>query len=530
MSNTPDLASHTAANNDVVTVSSLSCITSDVGGSELLPLSPFTALRYHFGMLMGVADFETEQGYHRAKMRIHNAWLHRAGVIWGFGVSVDADHGEIRVTPGLALDAAGHELHLEADACINVNAWIDDKKEKDANFDLKKEGFDVHVAIRFKPCLTRQVPALLEPCENASTGTAYSRVFETIEILLLPHSAPVPVYPYHRLRILFGLEAPLTITRAELDQLEAKEAANTLSNEERKKLQQVRQDREVVLAVEEIRALPAHDQRARWLHAFHRFAALDEIDLQPAKSADGARTLLFPGQDNEPVFLANISGLSLTESNGQWQLSGGTVDTSVRPSHVATTTIQDLLTGRLGEAEPPAADNGPRIYPDSVVLLTSTEIQFRINKIPHEASLKAAAFSVTSFDPSSGWTKSDVVNAAHGGAGTETVNLQLHQPVRGRVRLIVFGTGPTPLLGADLFPLAGAVGGPRGTMHDGNDFVHMQDFVAPEPEPEPGPEPEPEPESGETEREEVDGETTAERSTAEVSRGRGRIRRSRSAK
>jgi hypothetical protein len=44
------------------------------------------------------------------------------------------------------------------------------------------------------------------------------------------------------------------------------------------------------------------------------------------------------------------------------------------------------------------------------------------------------------------------------------------------VRLIAFGTGPTPLLGTDLAPLAGVVGGPKGSSHNGNDFVDMRDF------------------------------------------------------
>lgn len=478
MYNMPDLGSRSAAADGLVELASSSCVTSDLGGSELLPLSPFTALRYHFGMLLGVADFETDQGYHRAKMRLHNAWLHRAGVVWGFGVLADVDHGEVRVLPGLALDAAGHELHLEADACINVNEWFD-KHEKDAGFNLNRDSFDVCVAIRFKPCLTRQVPALLEPCENASTGTAYSRVAETIEILLMPGLAPDPIPPYHRLRVLFELEIPPPITQAEVDALKAKESAKTISADELAKLGQIRRDQEVLDALDKIRALAPQDQPAGLLQAFHRFAALDEMDLQPAKSEDGARTLLFPGRENEPVFLANISGLSLKKDDDNWKLSGGKVDTSVRPSHVATTTIQDLLCGsRLGTQAPaPAPDNGPRVDPDSVILLTSQAIEFRVDKDLHDASVKPGTFSVTSFESAGGWRRSDVVTASYSGSENNTVNLELNLPVSGRVRLIVYGTGATPLLGADLYPLAGAVGGPRGSLHNGNDFVYMKDFV-----------------------------------------------------
>jgi hypothetical protein len=307
MANTPDLTT---------------CLASDNGGGELLPLSPFYALRYHFGMLLGVDDFETEQAYHRAKMRLHNAWLHREGVVWGFDVRLDQNAGEIRVTPGLALDPAGHELHLEADACVNVGQWFD-KHREDPDFpdvDPDNPTFDAHVVIRFKACLTRQVPALMEPCSNGNAGTAYSRVFETVEILLRPNQAPPRVYPYHRLRLLFGLDEPRTEEGEVVDA-----------------------DQAVLDELANIQGLPAGQQVAARLKAFHRFAALDVIDLKPATSEDGARALLFPGRDDDPVTLANVTGVELTRQNDAWVLSGGTVDTSVRPSHVATSTLQDLL-------------------------------------------------------------------------------------------------------------------------------------------------------------------------------------------
>src|SRR6266550_6444194 len=203
MASMPDLATNLATDN---------------GGSELLPLSPFSSLNYHFGMLLGVDDFETEQAYHRAKMWLHNAWLHREGVVWGFGVTVDDDRGEIRVKPGLALDAAGHELHLDAEYCINVGEWFD-KHEKDPDFNLVPNSFEARVVLCFRACLNRQVPALMEPCDNGGTGTAYSRVRETLEILLLPNRAPKRVYPYHRLRLMFGLAEPETLEQAKLDEL-----------------------------------------------------------------------------------------------------------------------------------------------------------------------------------------------------------------------------------------------------------------------------------------------------------------------
>jgi hypothetical protein len=121
------------------------------------------------------------------------------------------------------------------------------------------------------------------------------------------------------------------------------------------------------------------------------------------------------------------------------------------------------------------------VVADSVILLTSKAIEFRVDKDLHGASVKPEAFSVSWFTTASGWQMSAIPIASYGGE-TNTVKLELDSDISGRVRLIAFGTGPTPLLGADLAPLAGAVGGPPGTTHEGHDFVFMKDFVAAEPE------------------------------------------------
>jgi hypothetical protein len=447
MAHTPDMAN---------------CVGGDNGLGELLPLSPYSALSYHFGMLLGVDDFETEQAYHRAKHRLHNAWLHREGVVWGFDVvanDADKEKGEIRVTSGLALDAAGHELHLEADACLNVAKWLE-KHENDPNLEVETNGDEkkiarAHVVIRFKACLTRQVPALMEPCNNAGTGTAYSRVFETVEILMIPGPPPVKDPPYHLLRLLFGLEPAGT-----------EEGGAVKAN-----------DQAVLDALAAIEALPEKDRPPALMAAFHRFAALDEIALKPAKSEDDARVLLFPGRDDEPVVLADITDLTLKKNNGNWILTGGNIDTAVRPSHVATTTIQDLLCGpAFGAAaeSPGGGAAGPQVDPASVKFVDATEIQFIVDKDLQLESVKPDGFSVTTFDSATGWQTFNVLKAGFD-AATKTVRVAVDGKMTGRVRLIVSGTGPTPLLGDDLVPLAGELGGPAGTEHDGHDFVHMQD-------------------------------------------------------
>ena len=435
MANTPDMAS---------------CLNTEGGRSELLPLSPFYALRYHFGMLLGVEDFETEQAYHRAKMRLHNAWLHREGVVWGFDVKIDKSREEIKVTPGLALDAAGHELHLEDEACLNVSEWFA-KHMKDEDLQIESSGdtvtFHAHVVVRFKACLTRQVPALSEPCDGSGSGTAYSRLFETVEILLLANPAPPRVYPYHRLRLLFGLEPP----RVEGE-------ANAVTEG----------DQEVLAALQNIRSLPEADQAAAYLEAFHRFAALDEIELKPATSEDGARTLLFPGREDDPVVLANVKGITLTKQNDKWVLTDGLVDTSVRPSHVATTTIQDLLCGMLPRGQ--AGEVGPRVDPSSVTI-SDTEVVLKFDQPLNPVSVTADAFSITVFDEASGWQSFTVSPAVD--AENQTVTLTPNEALsKNLTRVIARGTGPAPIIGANNLPIAGATTDPPAP--NGADFVMMR--------------------------------------------------------
>lgn len=425
----------------------------------LLPADPYTALSYHFGMLLGVDDFETDQSYHRGKHRLHNAWNHREGVLWGLGVSADNPSGEIRVDAGLALDAAGEELHLDAQACLSIGAWFD-AHQADAGFTpTATEGgfqFDAHVEISFRACLARQVPAMSEPCAGAAGDTAYSRVMEAVDIHLVPgaFTRPAPPSAYHRLRLLFGLEAPTTDTTTG---------------------KPVQGDQDVLDAINSVLAKPSAEQPAVFLDAFRRFAALDEIDLRPAADPDTpGSSLLFPAPDSTPIVLANVLGISITGQKGSWTLNAANVDNTIRPTQVATLAIEELLCGSLtGAAEASSDAGGPRIDPGQVTMAAGT-ITFPVTSALEAASAHPGAFSVTTFDDSTGWAAQAVTQATYTTA-TNTISLTVPSlQSEALARLIVSGTGPQPVLGANHIPLAGSIGGPPGSGNDGHDFVLMK--------------------------------------------------------
>jgi hypothetical protein len=423
------------------------------------PDSPFTALRYHFGMLLGVDDFTTEFAYHRGKMRLHDSWLHGSGLIWGLDVELVDDKREIAVEPGLALDPAGRELHLDVRCCMDIAAWFDehaDDVETRTNADGSIE-FDGRVELAFCACGTRPVPAIAGPCEGADVDTAYSRTYETVAIRFVPELAePVPA-PYPRLRLLFGLDDGVP---ADLD------------------------DRADVLAARaEVLALAPEAQPGRLLEHFRVFADLDTAAMLPASEPDSERRLSYAGTDDEGVVLANVTGIRLEGSTGNWTLTGWTLDRTPRRAHVATRTIEELLCGRIlsGGASPGgnggggggggAVDaGGPRVT-NAELDRTGRKITITLDKPLEPQSVGHDAFRVSRLE--GGWEPLKVRSSDPSEDGLSVEVTLTKDPGTVLVRFIARGTGQVPLLGADHVPLAGGADSPPGTADDGNDFVHM---------------------------------------------------------
>ena len=261
--------------------------TTDQALSTTLPVDPFTALAVNFGMLLGVTDFDTLAANPRGKLRLHNAWLHGQGVVWGYSVTLDDTSRELRVGPGLALDAVGHELALGVLSCVDVGAWYDTAGQDPASgLPPVVDGtvsFDAHVVVRFQACLAQPVPAMASPCAGSATDTAYSRVIETVELLLVPGLAP-PHDTFARVRALFGLPAT------------------------------GQPDAEVPATLAKLAGLPSAELTQGWLDALHTLSADDVIDLSPLGLQPGhvGSSTLFTQDEPADVVLADLTGLTLT--------------------------------------------------------------------------------------------------------------------------------------------------------------------------------------------------------------------------
>ena len=290
-----------------------------------LPSNPFVALHPHYGMLLGVADFQADQAYHRGKMRLHNAWAHGWGVLWGLGVSVDTTKGEVAVAPGLALDGRGRELHNDGAMCVHVGRWFEAHRN-DAGFVFTDTAgvirFDAHVRICHHACLSAPVPALADSCSNDSAGIAYSRVFETVLIELVPGKAPERKLRNPLLRVLAGL------AEARKD-----DGGVVLPG-----------DQAALDARAAISAAAPADRVAAAAAALHRISVLDSIAEAPAQPTDpdDPDGHLYPAAGPAALALADLGSVTLTPSDTGTTLSVATVDNDVRSVLLATSTLQAL--------------------------------------------------------------------------------------------------------------------------------------------------------------------------------------------
>lgn len=160
-----------------------------------LPDNPQCTLNVHFGMLLGVDELRTEQGFHLGRSRRHQRLLHGSGVVAGYAVQFDAQSFDLHVTPGLAVDALGRDLALDQDLCVNlVQWWL--KHQQDEDFDdianPRNATVDLDISVCYSTCLSHPVPAIAEPCAGNASDIAYSRVCETVSMALVRRRPPAP--------------------------------------------------------------------------------------------------------------------------------------------------------------------------------------------------------------------------------------------------------------------------------------------------------------------------------------------------
>jgi hypothetical protein len=405
-------------------------------------------------MLLGAEDFRTLMGNPRGKLMLHSSWLHGSGVVWGFPVDM-AEDGQLRVGPGLAIDGRGRELALHSPQCIDVAAWAMEQRQKgSANATDPCSDPEPTVAClvaTYELCPTRPVPALADPCDQQRTTTEASRLVETVHLELQPSDCPEPPSegPYHRVRVLLGLDSVGS------PDLAGKQAADTL---------------------EKVLSEPPGSRVGALLAAFRRLLAEDVTDLGPGDSAQGDVYPLPDGVAGVPLARIEIR----RDTTGTYSHSPGptwTWDLGVRRGLMATSTIQELACGLapgLLGGRPGRDADGPRVKRNSVGWEDDgATLVFEVDKPLQRSTLTRNQVMVSSLGPG-GWDREDIDDLQY--AENRVVVRLFQPPSQAHVRLIVRGTGPTPVTGTTGTPLAGLDDGVPGTRDEGHDAVLRLDI------------------------------------------------------
>jgi hypothetical protein len=407
-----------------------------------LPLWPWNDLRASTGMLLGADDFDVLMGNPRAKHQLHNAWLHGRGVVWGLGLR---SHGEweLEVARGLAIDGWGRELHLDAARCLSFRQLLEDDHDPTCG----TREVVLCVVATFDTCLDAPVPALADPCDVTRENEEYSRVVERVRLDIVRGCPNLPPPPYHRVRVLLGLDAV-----GEDDE----------------------PGKQALVRLNEVLASPASSRARELLWHFRCLAALDAADRRPAGGE--CEPGLFPVAEADAGVVLGCLRLTVRDESGCPEIVEATLDECCRETVLPTTVIQDLVCGLapglIGEGDAELGV-GPQAVPGSITWgPRAREFSFAVTADLLPATVTRDAISVTSLS-SSGWVVEDLERRPRYDPATHRVVVRLaDRPIHPLIRVVLQGTGATPVYGADPpVPLAGVVGDDPGHTGQGRDAV-----------------------------------------------------------
>lgn len=420
-----------------------------------LPVNPFVALRVAYGMLLGEEDFRTLMGNPRGKQMLHSAWLHGSGVVWGYKVEVDGLR-TLKIDEGLAIDGIGRELLNEATACLDIRDFIKDRPAGTLRACLIAE---------LDSCPSDPVPTLADPCDVTRKHDDYSRVVEQVRFTLrFPPASesagaaccPEPSRPYPRVRALLGLDP--------VDSLDSSDPESP--------------GQAVMDARRAVSTAPPDGRSQELLKQFRKLAALDSMALEPAKETGDCYPTLFPRTEMDSAVVLACVELDVSDCDGTRVIGQvRIVDQEVRTALLPTATIQELTCGLApallgGEIEVDAG--GPRVIGDGIVLVQEGQQLVIPVTAPLAEGSVPGTVQITSLPTSGtgGWVMEDVYDTRYDESQKAIVVRLADRPVNDLIRIVVKGTGARPVMGrTSAVPLAGLVGGPPGTRHDGHDAV-----------------------------------------------------------
>jgi hypothetical protein len=304
-----------------------------------IPTDPTKRVDYSYGLVLGVAEFRTEQGYFLAKDRRHARALHGYGTIAGLHVTVAGS--EVRVAPGLALDPRGREICVAEPQCAKLEDWL---AQQQSSGDLSPPVISppagpltAYVVLCYRECETERVPIPAGPCLSLDRTAVPSRIQDAYELAITTTKPP-------------QIEEEATSALGEiLRHVHVEAGAGALTDPKP--------------LVDEIRALAAGSPPVGSLPSPPVDLKLDPAsagailrealrvwvtEVRPLLVPEGGGCLQGPS-DPACVLLAKLA-FPIRVSSGQLVVDGTvTVDESERPLLVQTRVLQEILGATSGE-------------------------------------------------------------------------------------------------------------------------------------------------------------------------------------
>ena len=319
--------------------------------------------------------------------------------------------------------------------------------EKGHDSTCKVRDVELCLVLSFDACLDRPVPALADPSDVTRESQEYSRINERARLRLVRGHPRIP-RTYHRVRVLLGLD-------------EVRENDDP--------------GREALDARNEVLAAPAHDRAPQLLRWFRCLAARDAAQLTP--TGDDCELDHFPVTDDDAGIVLACVRITVKDESGCPVIDGEmSIDDCCRRTVIPTTVIQDLVCalapGLIGAGDTPTTI-GPQVVPGSIEWgHRPRELSFQVTADLLPTTVTRDAVIVSSLSPA-GWIVEDLERRPRYDAKHNRVIVRLaDRPANPIIRVVVVGTGPTPVYGAEPpVPLAGVVGDDAGTTSQGRDAV-----------------------------------------------------------
>jgi hypothetical protein len=136
---------------------------------------------YFYGKLLNVAELEMESRYVNQKRWLLNRLALGSGVVCGLDVTGDPQNaGRVRVAPGLAVDARGHEIVVAEPVSVDPRQPTDDQGQPVG--DALDSG-DVVICLAYAESCGGLVPVLVPDCDGRG-DCAPNTIRETFRVLV----------------------------------------------------------------------------------------------------------------------------------------------------------------------------------------------------------------------------------------------------------------------------------------------------------------------------------------------------------